>query len=159
MAIPLPRCTPLPPLIRLVTSRHVHLRQTTPPITLTMLTQPLGLSDPGGDPNVQRFIRDGSIGIGEAYMEGHWTPEPNTPDGLKAIFKAFANHYEVHVLVGGYRTLLRTLRNINLIDGVLVRHIWELHRQMPSPPPPLQNRTLSGGRVPSPVLGSGSGTW
>ena len=27
-------------------------------------------------------------------MEGQWKPEPNTPDGMKLIFKAFSRHYE-----------------------------------------------------------------
>lgn len=34
---------------------------------------------------IRRFARHGSIGIGEAYMEQQWVPEPNTPDGLKAV--------------------------------------------------------------------------
>ena len=39
---------------------------------------------------VNRFARHGSIGVGEAYMEQQWVPEPNTPDGLKAVLVSSA---------------------------------------------------------------------
>lgn len=43
---------------------------------------------------IQRFARYGSIGVGEAYMEEQWVPEPNTPDGLKRVLFQMSLFYE-----------------------------------------------------------------